>query len=55
MSFGVEVVVNLAVITGELLEHCDGFETLHRTFLSSKGEVQILTSVVGSVAAELLI
>jgi hypothetical protein len=39
MSFGVEGVVNLAVITDELLEHCDGFEALHGAFPSPNSGV----------------
>jgi hypothetical protein len=35
----VEVVIDLTVITDELLEGCNCFETLHSTFSSSKRKV----------------
>ena len=48
MSFVIEVVVDLAVITDKFLERCYRSEALHRALSSSKRQVRILASVVGS-------
>jgi hypothetical protein len=53
MSFMVEVVIDLTVITGKFLELCTTLKLLHRPFSSSIWQVRILASVVGSAAAKL--
>jgi hypothetical protein len=51
MSFMIEVVVYLGVITGKFLEHYTTFKLLHRPFLSSKWQVRIFTPIVCPAAA----
>ena len=52
MSFMVEVVVYLGVITGKFLKHCTTFKLLYRSFSSSKWPVRIFASVVGVLSDE---
>jgi len=53
MSLVVEVVIDLAVRTDKFLKCRNRLETLHRSFSSSKWQMWIFTSVVGSAAAKL--
>jgi len=55
MSFVIEVVVYLGVITGKFLKHCTTFKLLHRSFSASKWQVRIFASVVGPASTKLSI
>ena len=51
MSFMVEVIIDLTVITEKFLKCRNRLETLHRSFSSSKWQVRIFASVVGPASA----
>ena len=53
MSFMVEVVIDLTVITDKFLKCRNRLETLHRSFSSSKWQIWIFASVVGPASAKL--
>ena len=51
MSFMVEVIIDLTVITEKFLKCRNRLETLHRSFSSPKWQVRIFASVVGPASA----
>jgi len=51
----IEVIVDLTVITDELLERCDGFKALHGALSSPKREVRVFTSIIRSSTTQLAV
>ncbi len=55
MPFMIEVIVDLTVITNELLERCDGFKALHGALLSPNREVRVFTATIRSSTTQLTV